>query len=99
MKANNEIDAMIKKNFGQINLKKTLASLTLIILFTAGAIKADWNKITAIIAAEHMTGIFFNIFLFLLTALSVYIIAKVTSNSMSSRINLFPKFSKKLPEP
>tara|TARA_B100001175_G_C19384178_1_gene578088 strand:+ start:505 stop:630 length:126 start_codon:yes stop_codon:yes gene_type:complete len=41
MKANNEIDAMIKKNFGQINLKKTLASLTLIILFTAGAIKAD----------------------------------------------------------
>ena len=99
MKANNEIDAMIKKNFGQINLKKTLASLTLIILFTAGAIKADWNKITAIIAAEHMTGIFFNIFLFLLTALSIYIIAKVTSNSMSSRINLFPKFSKKLPEP
>ena len=88
-----------KKNFGQINLKKTLASLTLIILFTAGAIKADWNKITAIIAAEHMTGIFFNIFLFLLTALSIYIIAKVTSNSMSSRINLFPKFSKKLPEP
>ena len=99
MKANNEIDAMIKKNFGQINLKKTLASLTLIILFTAGAIKADWNKITAIIAAEHMTGIFFNIFLFLLTALSIYIIAKVTSNSMSSRINLFPRFSKKLPEP
>lgn len=99
MKANNEIDAMIKKNFGQINLKKTLASLTLIILFTAGAIKADWNKITAIIAAEHMTVIFFNIFLFLLTALSIYIIAKVTSNSMSSRINLFPKFSKKLPEP
>lgn len=99
MKANNEIDAMIKKNFGQINLKKTLASLTLIILFTAGAIRADWNKITAIIAAEHMTGIFFNIFLFLLTALSIYIIAKVTSNSMSSRINLFPKFSKKLPEP
>ena len=99
MKANNEIDAMIKKNFGQINLKKTLASLTLIILFTAGAIRADWNKITAIIAAEHMTGIFFNIFLFLLTALSLYIIAKVTSNSMSSRINLFPKFSKKLPEP
>ena len=99
IKANNEIDAMIKKNFGQINLKKTLASFTLIILFTAGAIRADWNKTTARIAAEHMTGIFFNIFLFFLTTLSIYIIAKVTSNSMSSRINLFPRFSKKLPEP
>ena len=30
---------------------------------------------------------------------SIYIIAKVTSNSISSRINLFPRFSKKLPEP
>ena len=53
--------AMSKKNFGQINLKKTLASCLLIILLTEGAISKDWNKITPIIILDNTLVIYSNI--------------------------------------
>lgn len=48
--------AIIKKNLGQIYLKKILESWVLIILFTAGATKIDWNKIIPIITPENING-------------------------------------------
>ena len=51
-----DIRAIIKKNLGQMYLKKILASWLLIILFTAGATKIDWNKIIPIITPENING-------------------------------------------
>ena len=59
MKEANEIIAMIIKNLGQIYLKKTLASSTLISLLIAGATSADWNKVIPTIIAEKTNGRFF----------------------------------------
>ena len=59
MKEVNEIIAMIIKNLGQIYLKKTLASSTLISLLIAGATSADWNKVIPTIIAEKTNGRFF----------------------------------------
>ena len=55
----NEMTAMIIKNLGQIYLKKTLASSTLMSLLMAGAIRADWNKVIPTIIAEKTNGRFF----------------------------------------
>tara|TARA_B100000886_G_scaffold149713_2_gene101803 strand:- start:339 stop:485 length:147 start_codon:yes stop_codon:yes gene_type:complete len=43
---------IIIKNIGHIYLKKIAASLVLINLFIAGAIKIDWNNIIPIIIPE-----------------------------------------------
>ena len=51
-----DIRAIIKKNLGQMYLKKILESWVLIILFTAGATKIDWNKIIPIITPENING-------------------------------------------
>lgn len=51
-----DMRAIIKKNLGQIYLKKILESWVLIILFTAGATKIDWNKIIPIITPENING-------------------------------------------
>ena len=59
MKEANEIIAMIIKNLGQIYLKKTLASSTLMSLLIAGATSADWNKVIPTIIAEKTNGRFF----------------------------------------
>ena len=59
MREANEIIAMIIKNLGQIYLKKTLASSTLISLLIAGATSADWNKVIPTIIAEKTNGRFF----------------------------------------
>ena len=58
-KETNEIIAMIMKNLGQIYLKKTLASSTLMSLLIAGATSADWNKVIPTIIAENTNGRFF----------------------------------------
>ena len=59
MKEANEMTAIIIKNLGQIFLKKTLASSTLISLLIAGATIADWNKVIPTIIAENTNGRFF----------------------------------------
>ena len=55
-------EAIIKKNLGQICLRRTLASLIVISLFMAGAIKIDWNKTIPTISAEIIKGRFLIIF-------------------------------------
>ena len=52
----NEITPIIIKNFGQMNLKKILASLLLIRLFIAGAINIVWNIIIPEIIDEQIKG-------------------------------------------
>ena len=51
-----DIKAIIKKNLGQMYLKKILASWLLIILFTPGATKIDWNKIIPMITPDNING-------------------------------------------
>ena len=51
-----DIRAIIKKNLGQMYLKKILASWPLIILFTEGATKIDWNKIIPMITPDNING-------------------------------------------
>lgn len=51
-----EIRAIIKKNLGQMYLKKILASWLLIILFTPGATKIDWKKIIPMITPDNING-------------------------------------------
>ena len=55
----NEMTAIIIKNLGQIYLKKSLASSTLMSLLMAGAIRADWNKVIPTTIAEKTNGRFF----------------------------------------
>ena len=63
---------MIIKNFGQIYLKKTLASEAWISLLTAGATSADWNKIIPIIEEENISGKFFIILIYELNLFKSY---------------------------
>ena len=51
-----DIKAIIKKNLGQMYLKKILASWLLIILFTPGATKIDWKKIIPMITPDNING-------------------------------------------
>lgn len=51
-----DIRAIIKKNLGQMYLKKILASWLLIILFTPGATKIDWKKIIPMITPDNING-------------------------------------------
>ena len=51
-----DIKAIIKKNLGQMYLKKILASWLLIILFTLGATKIDWKKIIPMITPDNING-------------------------------------------
>ena len=50
--------AIIRKNLGQIYLKKILASSVFMSLFMAGATSADWNKIIPTIIEENIKGKF-----------------------------------------
>ena len=61
MKEIMDIIPIIKKNFGQINLRKRLASLVLTISFIPGATSKDWKRIIPIIIPEFMNGAIFNI--------------------------------------
>tara|TARA_B100000886_G_scaffold9249_1_gene5931 strand:- start:1335 stop:1523 length:189 start_codon:yes stop_codon:yes gene_type:complete len=49
------------KNFGQINLRKILASLVLIISLIPGATSKDWKRTNPIIIPAFINGIIFNI--------------------------------------
>ena len=52
-----DIIMIVIKYFGQINLKKILASEVLTSLLIAGAIRRDWNRVIPMIIPELIIGI------------------------------------------